>query len=134
MAIIYEGICCALCDQVIDNALLDADDFVATTHFLEGGPLWRFSDAAMHRTCFMAWDQREAFIRAYNERMKGWLAGNGTYTQMAENGDIVIYNEAGEVVIPDEKAEEEAFNRFVDAMIAAEREASLREEQTKREK
>jgi hypothetical protein len=46
---------CALCDLVIEN-----DQFIATSHFIADttDPLWRFSDAAMHQSCFLAWKGR----------------------------------------------------------------------------
>jgi hypothetical protein len=48
MALIYEGIKCAICDREIDIGRKDS--YVATTHFIGDArdPLWRFSDAAMH--------------------------------------------------------------------------------------
>jgi hypothetical protein len=38
-------------------------------HFIwdEAHPLWRFSDSAMHRTCFAGWDQAGQFRGIYNE-------------------------------------------------------------------
>ena len=73
MAMIYEGITCALCEKVIDNELLNTDEFVATTHFMEDetSPLWPFSDAAMHRHCFLVWPLRHEFVQGHNEAMKG---------------------------------------------------------------
>lgn len=38
-------------------------------HFIgdEAHPLWRFSDSAMHRSCFKGWSHVEEFRSAYNE-------------------------------------------------------------------
>jgi len=54
---------CPLCGQV----LYLEDLRVATTHFLlRGQPLHEYSDAVMHRACFLRWEHRAAFIEAYN--------------------------------------------------------------------
>ena len=69
MAIIIRGkTCCALCDEVI----YDADDIVATSHFVtdRNDPLWRFSDAAIHIT---EMDLRERLIPA---RISPFKSGN----------------------------------------------------------
>lgn len=56
---------CALCGIV----LLDADEIVMFPHFIrnEDHPLWRFSDSAMHQSCFLDWDRATEFRSAYNE-------------------------------------------------------------------
>jgi len=58
---------CALCGDVLP----DDDDLVGTTHFIgdPAHPLYRYSDALMHRTCFLRWDRRAAFVAAYNAEM-----------------------------------------------------------------
>ena len=66
MAIIIRGKSeCSLCGQV----LADGDDLVATTHFIhhQSHPLWRYSDSAMHRTCFAKWPEANAFRAAFNQ-------------------------------------------------------------------
>jgi len=66
MAIVIGGTTtCPLCDAIF----LDADDIVMFPHFisLETHPLWRFSDSAMHRSCFAGWAQAESFRAAFNE-------------------------------------------------------------------
>src|SRR5713226_7527119 len=76
---------CALCQKVIDKD----DDLVATSHFITdpADPLCRFSDAGMHRRCFRAWDQREAFIRRFNEtvgrRVWGGMVGAAVWSPTA---------------------------------------------------
>jgi hypothetical protein len=55
---------CALC-----GAVLDKDDaHVATSHFIADAahPLYRYSDAIMHRACFLRWEHRAAFVDLYN--------------------------------------------------------------------
>ena len=63
MALIYNGIRCAICDQKIDLK----GQYVATTHFIAdpNDPLWRYSDAAMHSACFEAWEHRSEFEAKY---------------------------------------------------------------------
>ena len=94
MALIFIGKTeCALCGRV-----LEADDMiVATSHFIADSqhPLWRFSDAAMHRTCFLNWDQRQSFIDLFNQIVSGTTLDNGTYKLMRDDGAIVTgdYNQ-----------------------------------------
>ncbi len=67
------------------------DEIVATGHFIADStdPLWRFSDAGMHKDCFLGWDQRQEFIDKYNETIGSITWGNGTYHQMKDDGAIV---------------------------------------------
>ena len=65
MAMIFLGKSkCPLCGEVLESG----QELVATTHFIESPehPLWRFSDAAMHYTCFQLWEHREPFVAKYN--------------------------------------------------------------------
>jgi hypothetical protein len=77
---------CVLCDAV----LLATDDIVATTHFITDAsdPLWRYSDAAMHRACFVAWKHRDAFRAKYNETVGRVVWGNGTRHHFDADGNI----------------------------------------------
>ena len=88
MALIFRGTSkCALCDGV-----LEADDaIVATSHFIADrqNPLWRFSDAAMHKTCFLNWDQRQSFVDLFNQIMGGVIFGDRTSKHMRDDGAIV---------------------------------------------
>ena len=79
---------CSLCDNVI----MDGDDIVATSHFIadRNDPLWRFSDSAMHRSCFLIWDQRGAFVAKFNQLVGGITFGNGTYHRMESDGTIAV--------------------------------------------
>ena len=66
MAIIIEGKTeCDLCGSI----LAQGDEVVATPHFIrdEAHELWRFSDSAMHRSCFVAWERAGEFRSLYNE-------------------------------------------------------------------
>ncbi len=66
MALLFRGKSrCPLCDQVIATG----DEAFLSPAFMEDArhPLWRFSDAAMHASCFAAWPQRRAFIAAFND-------------------------------------------------------------------
>jgi len=64
MALLYKGIRCSICHQVIENLKFD---IVATTHFIAdpNDPLHRFSDSAMHRRCYDAWEHHEVFTARY---------------------------------------------------------------------
>ena len=85
---------CALCGSV-----LNADDaIVATSHFIADSqnPFWRFSDAAMHKACFLNWGQRQAFVDLFNEIVGGITFGNGTSHHMRDDGEIVSLSPRGE--------------------------------------
>lgn len=60
---------CSLCGNVI----MDDDEIVAMSHFIadKNDPLWLFSDSAMHRPCFLTWDQRETFVGRFNQLVGG---------------------------------------------------------------
>lgn len=86
MALIYPGMLCAIC-----SAALGVDeDRVATSHFIDDAdhPLWPFSDAAMHRACFVAWEHREEFVSLYNSTLGAKVWRNGTRHQMRPDGSI----------------------------------------------
>lgn len=48
-------------------------------------PLWRYSDAAMHKTCFLAWSERRFFISTFNEFFDRHFRG---MRYMLEDGSI----------------------------------------------
>lgn len=83
---------CSLCGKVI----MAGDDIVATSHFIadRNDPLWRFSDSAMHRSCFLTWDQREAFVVKFNQLVGVVTFGNGTYHRMESDGTIAVLQRA----------------------------------------
>ena len=56
---------CSICQTVIE----DGQAWVGTPHFLtdEKHHLWKFSDSAMHQSCFQAWEHKEEYRRLYNE-------------------------------------------------------------------
>ncbi len=89
MAIFMIGITrCALCGKVLD---VD-DSHVGTTHFItdSGHPLYCYSDAIMHRACFLRWEHRAAFVEAYNEwtGTDPWGGGRPP-PRMKPNGSLV---------------------------------------------
>src|SRR5262245_45961682 len=88
MALIIRGKTrCGLCNEVIK----DEDEIIATSHFIadDKDPLWPLSDAAMHKGCFLGWNQRGGFVAKYNEVVAGIRWGNGTYHHMKSDGSIV---------------------------------------------
>jgi hypothetical protein len=76
---------CPICDALI----AERDDVVSTS----GGPiqpddpLWTFQDAAMHRQCFRAWSQRDAFRARFNDYFEKHLRG---MKFMREDGEIEL--------------------------------------------
>ena len=88
MALILRGKTeCPLCSKVIE----DGDNIVATSHFIadDKDAFWRFSDAAMHESCFLEWDQRQEFISKYNDVVGRFTSGGETYHQMNNDGAII---------------------------------------------
>ena len=89
MALIFLGKTeCSLCSSIIGAD----EDIVSTSHFIgqQDDPLWRFSDSAMHRSCFLAWDQRAKFVEKFNRTVEWITFGNGTYHRMEEDGSISV--------------------------------------------
>ncbi|MGE0132364.1 MAG: hypothetical protein AB7U82_30140 [Blastocatellales bacterium] len=89
MALIFRGKTkCALCDTVLKSD----DRIVATSHFIADRkhPLWRFSDAAMHKTCFLDWEQRQAFIDLFNKTLGSIIWDNGANQFMRDDGTITF--------------------------------------------
>ena len=67
-------------------------DFLAD----EADPFWRFSDASMHRACFLVWDRRKAFVARYNRAAPGgfqdderWGEGDEARGEFGEAGVII---------------------------------------------
>lgn len=79
---------CSLCGNVV----MAGDEIVVTSHFIgdRNDPLWRFSDSAMHRPCFLTWNQRVAFVAKFNQLVSGITFGKGTYHQMESDGTIAV--------------------------------------------
>ena len=89
MAIIIDGHTqCPLCDGVLGAN----DDTVSTTAFIgdSADPLWRFSDAGMHRACFLGWNDRESFVDRFNATVGQVVWGDGSRHRMAADGSINV--------------------------------------------
>jgi hypothetical protein len=78
---------CALCREAIGPL----DDAVITPDFLadDSHPFWPFSDATMHRACFLVWDRRKAFVALYNRVARRFRMEDGSYWHMTAEGDLV---------------------------------------------
>jgi hypothetical protein len=78
---------CALCRE----AVRPDDDVVLTPDFLanDNDPLWRFTDAVLHRPCFLVWDLRKTFVARHNQLARQLVADDGSYPFMTSEGDIV---------------------------------------------
>ena len=79
---------CALCGVAIRP---DEDAFV-TPGFLadDADPFWRFSDAPMHRACFLVWEQRKAFVARFNAVARAQLvADDFSYPHMTSDGELI---------------------------------------------
>ncbi|HEY6947648.1 MAG TPA: hypothetical protein VI297_02430 [Gemmatimonadales bacterium] len=78
---------CALCHE----ALRPDEDAVVTPDFLadDTDPFYPYSDAAMHRACFIVWDRRKTFIAHFNRIAERFAAEDGSRVQMTSEGDLV---------------------------------------------
>lgn len=78
---------CALCGHTIRPG----DDAFVTPDFLadESDQFWRYSDAPVHRTCFLVWDRRKAFVARYNHTARRLVAPDGSYLRMTSEGELV---------------------------------------------
>ena len=89
MAIVLRGKTeCSVCSRVIHHE----DEIVSTPHFIsdEQDALWRFSDSAIHRSCFLEWDHRAEFVARYNQIVSVVTSCNGAYHHMESNGNITV--------------------------------------------
>lgn len=87
MAMIALGVTrCPLCDEVIE----EGHAIVATSHFIadSSDSLWRYSDAAFHKSCFLAWERREEFVDRYNAVMGYSHLGGRLQHYMDHEGNI----------------------------------------------
>lgn len=78
---------CALCGEAIrpGEPALDTPDFIADEH----DPLYRVSDAAVHRACFAVWEGRKRFIARFNRAARALAAEDGSHPHMTAEGDVV---------------------------------------------
>jgi len=55
---------CSICERVSESG----DAWVGTPHFIadQNHHLWKFSDSAMHQSCFRSWEHAEEFRKLYN--------------------------------------------------------------------
>jgi hypothetical protein len=63
--LIWGSSTCPLCNKLLSQE----ECLVQTTAFVEDPkhPMWRFSDACMHRDCFLIWPDRDNFISCFND-------------------------------------------------------------------
>lgn len=88
MAVIISGLSrCPLCEQLLG----DTEPLVATWHFMADPfhPLYAFSDAAMHQSCFLRWNKREEFVRLFNEAAVLVESWGRERHQMQDDGQIL---------------------------------------------
>jgi hypothetical protein len=64
---------------------------VITPDFLadDTDPLWPYTDAVLHRPCFLVWPGRKIFIARYNRMARHLVAEDGSYPQMTGEGAMV---------------------------------------------
>ena len=77
---------CALCG----DAIRPDDDAFVTPDFLaaESDPFWRFSDAAVHRACFLVWERRKSFVARYNRIARRLAGPDGSYLHLSSEGEL----------------------------------------------
>lgn len=64
---------------------------MGTSHFIadKGDPLWKYSDAAFHKACFISWEKRAEFVRKFNSTAESFVFGDGKHRQMLQDGSII---------------------------------------------
>lgn len=78
---------CALCGV----AIRPGEDAFVTPGFIadEADPFWRYSDAPVHRACFLVWDRRKAFVARFNAvARESLVADDFSYPFMASDGEL----------------------------------------------
>lgn len=81
------GARCVLCGDAVrlgEDAFV-TPDFVAD----EQDPMWRYSDAVVHRACFFVWDRRKVFVARFNRLAQGLAAPDGTRPFLTSEGRLV---------------------------------------------
>jgi hypothetical protein len=70
MALIFRGkSTCSLCGLVLETD----QDIVGLAHVLTPDhPLWRFSDSAVHESCYQHWQHREYFESVVRKNREIW--------------------------------------------------------------
>jgi len=70
---------CVLCGEVI----LPGDEIVGTSHFIDdkNDPLWKYSDAAFHKTCFTSWEKRAEFVSKFNSTVESFVLAMANITK-----------------------------------------------------
>jgi hypothetical protein len=78
---------CPLCGEAIRpvDPAFNTPDFIADEH----DPLYRVSDASVHRACFLVWERRKQFVAQFNRVARGMVAPDGSYPYMTSEGDVV---------------------------------------------
>ena len=91
MALVFSDTKCAICAQILKDKPCDEREYVATSHFIgdRSHHLWRFSDAAMHKQCFMNWEHRKEFVQLFNKTVSKQVSGSGFSHRMNDDGEII---------------------------------------------
>lgn len=84
---VIRGARCVLCG---DAVRLGEDAFV-TPDFIadEQDPMWRYSDAVVHRACFYVWDRRKTFVARFNRLTRVLVASDGSRPFLTSEGRLV---------------------------------------------
>jgi hypothetical protein len=77
---------CSLCRETIapTEDAVHLPDCVADEH----DPLWPFSDARMHRSCFVRWEERKRFAQRFNRLARQLRDADGTFLHLGPDGAL----------------------------------------------
>lgn len=90
MSMVWEGMCCPLCNLPID---IDAKDFIAFPYVgLENTRYAALDDAAVHNICIKDWMKRDQFIRLFNEAMANSPNPLPGRLEVIRNGEVSWVN------------------------------------------
>lgn len=85
---------CSICDGVIQEADL-ALNCLGFGCFPYSKRWERYSDSAMHGTCFQNWGMRDRFLHWYNEMARTRFDSNGGSEELLPDGRRVIRPSCG---------------------------------------
>lgn len=94
MAVIISGLSrCPLCEELLG----ETEPLVVTWHFMIDPfhPLYAFSDAAMHQSCFLRWDKREEFVGIFNAAVALVDSWGCERHEMQADGQILTFQPSG---------------------------------------
>ena len=94
MALVFPGSICPICGEKIENR----ECFSTRAFLYPTNPLWRFSDAAMHWTCYSSWVLKEDFVNEYARVLREDETNNLFWHRLLDHDKLFItYGKIGKL-------------------------------------